>query len=132
MVRNRKPCTKARIEDSVFELAITNVIAGTLTLRAAAESYGIPKSTLARAITKKRDAQKSTGNVEVEITYQPRWNNRRVFTIDEEAKLEDYLIEASQHHAGLTKKLVREFAYEYAKKLGRTYPSTWDQNQSAG
>ena len=49
MVRNRKPCTKACFDDSVFETAISELIDGTSALRAAADSSGIPKSTLARA-----------------------------------------------------------------------------------
>ena len=72
------------------------------------------------------------GNQEVEVSYQPSWDNRRVFTIDQEARLETYLIEASKHHAGLTKNMVRQYAYEYAKKLGRVYPSNWEDNQSTG
>lgn len=126
MVRNRKTSAKGKIADSVFELAIKEVIDGKLSLRAASESYVIPKSTLARAVTKRRKAG------EASVTYQPRWDNRRVFSTEHEVMLESYLVEGAKHHAGLTKVMMRQFAYEYAKKLNLKYPSLWDKNEKAG
>ncbi|XP_067939990.1 uncharacterized protein [Watersipora subatra] len=126
MVRKRKTSAKGKIADSVFELAIKEVIDGKLSLRAASESYVIPKSTLARAVTKRRKAGDAS------VTYQPRWDNRRVFSTEHEVMLESYLVEGAKHHACLTKVMMRQFAYEYAKKLNLKYPILWDKNEKAG
>ena len=134
MVRNRIPSTKSHTDDTVFATAIKEVVDGTLSLRAAADTFAIPKSTLARDVTKYRNAAKTVGNGEAatNISYQPNWNNRQVFTGEQESLLKEYLIEAAKHHAGLTKKMVRELSYEYAKTIGRKYPLTWDTNSTAG
>ena len=97
MVRTRIPSTKSHTDDTVFATAIKEVVDGTLSLRAAADTFAIPKSTLARAVTKYRNAVKTVGNGEAatNISYQPNWNNRQVFTGEQESLLKEYLIEAA-------------------------------------
>jgi hypothetical protein len=56
----------------------------------------------------------------------------RVFTIDEEQNLQDYLIECSGVYFGLSPFEVRKLAYELAIKNGKTFPERWHDTQMAG
>lgn len=64
MVRTRTPPTKGRTDDTVFAAAIKEVIDRTQTLRSAADTFKIPKSTIARAVAKYRNAVKTDNNGE--------------------------------------------------------------------
>lgn len=46
--------------------------------------------------------------------------------------LSDYFTEASNLHHGLPMKEARKLAYEYAMKLNKNIPSSWQDNQCAG
>lgn len=45
--------------------------------------------------------------------------------------LSEYLQACNKMHYGLTIKEMREFAYQYALKLGVTYPKEWDECKAA-
>jgi len=55
-----------------------------------------------------------------------------VFTEEQENSLKEYIITASKMHQGKTKKMVREFAYDYAKTLNSKRPVPWDKTEMAG
>ena len=122
MVRKRKPLSKVKLSDEILHQAIFDVKEKKLSLRAGADFYGIAKSTLARLVNK-------TGS---DGTIIIKHDRRQVFTTDQEHKLSAYLVEAAMHHAGLTKVMVRQLAYEYAQKLEIDYPTTWTTNEKAG
>ena len=46
--------------------------------------------------------------------------------------LKDYLVKASKIYYGLSPKSARELAYQYAVKLGKSFPSNWTINKCAG
>ena len=129
MVRNRAPTKRNRPDDTNIHDAVQSVINKTLTLRMAAESVGMTKSTLARAVDKARKAQECGDTV---ATFQPRHGQPRIFNDREESLLVDYVIKASKLHSGLTKKMVREFAHEYACHLNRKQPENWKRDNMAG
>lgn len=130
MVRNKTPTSRVRQSDEVILEAIQAVIDKKLTLRVAAETYQMKKSTLARAVVKHR--KKIADGIQTPATFQPNHGHQIVFTTDEEKLLEQYIIDASKRHHGMTKKLVQEFAYEYAQHLNKKYPTSWNVRKIAG
>ena len=129
MVRNRLPTTRKRGTDEDFAHGIKLVAKG-VPLREAAEHVGITKSTLTCAVVKSKKAL--TDGKPPLATFQPRHGYNTVFTGGEEAQLEQYIIQASKIHAGLTKKMVREFAFEYAVELKKKCPPSWHKNKITG
>jgi hypothetical protein len=93
-------------------------------IRALARKYNVCHVTLYRYITKLK-----AGNTSAVVGY--RCVNR-VFTIDEEKNLQDYLIECSGVYFGLSPAEVRKLAYELAIKNGKTFPEKWHNTQMAG
>ena len=98
-------------------------------LRAAAEVYNVKRSTLSRYATAFRDR---TDEEKEEFSYTPAYDNRRVFTIEQELQLEEYILQAARMHYGLSKKRAREPVWLMAKRNGLAYPSSWDTEKSAG
>lgn len=127
MVRNRKPSSRVRHSDEEILQAVTKVINKELTIREAADSINISKSTLARAVIKYKQSPEATT-----VTFQPNHGHQVVFTPKEETMLKNYILDASKFHCGLTKKMVQEFAFDYAKKIDRKFPPTWEENRMAG
>lgn len=127
MVRNRKPTGRVRHSDEEILHAVRKVVNKELTIREAADSINISKSTLARAVLKYKQSPESTT-----LTFQPNHGHQIVFTPKEESLLTEYILDASKFHCGLSKKMVREFAFEYATKCDITCPSTWKENCMAG
>ena len=114
MVRKAKETKRARRSDHDINTAVEKVINREMSIREAAEEVGMTKSTLARAVMKKRKADKEGETI---LTYQ---------------MLMEYILTASKVHQGMTKTAVRRFAYEYAKHLEQKHPSTWDNIEKAG
>lgn len=129
MVRNKKTCTRVKKSDADIASAVEKVITKEMTIREAADNIGMNKSTLARAVSKKRVADKEGREVE---TFQPNHGHNLVFSTQQEAMLLEYILHASKLHQGMTKKSVQKFAHEYAKHLEIKYPSSWDTNEMAG
>lgn len=129
MVRNKKPTARVRHNDEEILRAVVKVVNQQMTIREAADNISMSKSTLARAVTKYRQSLKDTN---IKITFQPNHGHQLVFTTEEELLLAQYIIDASKFHCGLTKNMVREFAFDYVKKLDRNYPSNWDKAGMAG
>ena len=66
------------------------------------------------------------------MRFKPNYDNQLIFTPADEDELADYLLLASKHHHGLTKRGTRELAYEYATKNNRALPPSWTINKIAG
>jgi len=131
MVRNRKPTERITHADEQIRAAVRAVTERKLSLRAASVDYNISKSSLARYVTKAREAI-IQGEAITAISYQPRYNHAKVFNDDQERALSEYLLVASKMHAGLTRKMLMELAFEYAKMNQFIYPTSWDTNSQAG
>ncbi|XP_064606151.1 uncharacterized protein LOC135471033 [Liolophura sinensis] len=56
----------------------------------------------------------------------------KVFTLEQERALADYIIKCSKMFHGLSVKQTRKLAWQYAKANLNTYPAQWDTNQEAG
>ncbi|KAF2896889.1 hypothetical protein ILUMI_09276 [Ignelater luminosus] len=59
-------------------------------------------------------------------------NTKQVFNDDEEVSLKTYLLTTARHHYGLTKKEVRNLAYQFAVANGKTYPYSWNEEKTGG
>lgn len=141
MVRTykKKRPIRPEIPSNVLKNAVRNVINKTMSLRVAAITFNIPKSTLFDSVVRAKnslnnDASDSgnESNDAKEETVASKYASRQVFSHNEEAELELYLKQCSKMCYGLTYKLCREFAFEYATKLGKKYPKNWELNKKAG
>lgn len=113
--------------DDVIKAAISSVINDKLSIREAATTHEMSRSVLHRHVT---DAKlKGIENIK---TFQPNFDNRRVFTKEQEAMLCDYIITASKHQHGLTTVMARQFAFEYAKRVNANFPKSWTTSAMAG
>ncbi|XP_039276104.1 uncharacterized protein LOC120349672 [Nilaparvata lugens] len=75
------------------------------------------------------------GAVDIEIpalAASSKYSTRQVFSSEEERLLEEYLINCSRMHYGLTYKQFRDFAYSYALVLRKTLPEGWNHAETAG
>lgn len=108
-----------------MEKAITLVENGQ-SIRETANDLGIPKSTLQRYV----DKAKRFGLENIRKT--SKWDNARVFDVQEEMALEQYLLTAAKHCHGLTITSTKQLAYQYAKKNNKPYPDSWNRNERAG
>lgn len=129
MVRNRKQTDRQRLSDEDMREAVRMVINKADTLSGVARRFGLAKSTLFRAVGKEHDANKQGTTV---VTFQPNHGHQQVFTHKEEQDLVDYIKDASKIHQGMTKKMVREFAYQWATSLKKKHPPNWSTNTMAG
>lgn len=130
MVRNRKPSSRVRTSEEETLRAVQAVIDKKMSLRTAADNYEMKKTTLARAVIKqRRNVAAGDGTL---ITFQPNYSHQIIFTKDEERMLEEYILNASKRHYGMTKLMVRQFAYEYTDHLCKTFPAAWTQAKMAG
>ncbi|XP_030746083.1 uncharacterized protein LOC115877126 [Sitophilus oryzae] len=141
MVRTykKKRPNRPEIPSNVLKDAVRNVINKTMSLRAAAITFNIPKSTLFDSVAKAKkrlnDDASDSGNEGDDTAEQDsvsKYATRQVFSQNEEAELELYLIKCSKICYGLTYKLCRELAFEYATKLAKKCPKSWEINKTAG
>lgn len=141
MVRTykKKRPTRPEIPSDVLKQARKNVIEKTMSLRTAAVTFNIPKSTLFDSVVraKKRlhnniNDSGNEGSESEEESGVSKYATRQVFSRNEEIELEIYLKKCSKICYGLTYTLCRELAFEYAVKLGKKYPKNWEINKKAG
>ena len=126
MVRTYKKKGAARTSAAVMRAAVRAVLEEGASERQVSKNMEIPRTSLKRYL---ETAQKNGIN---EVEYQKSNATRQVFTTEQESMLKGYLLIASKHHHGLTQKQARQLAWEFAKTNQRKYPSSWDENNSAG
>ena len=127
MVQNRERKTAiGTFSAETMEQAVAMVISGS-SIREAAELHNVARNTLHRYVQKARNVPEGET-----AKLQPNYACRRVFSNDEEGTIKEYLINCSKMNYGLSRKKVRELAYEVALKNGRQVPDTWHGNKMAG
>ncbi|XP_041349184.1 uncharacterized protein LOC121368514 [Gigantopelta aegis] len=107
--------------------AVRTVIDEGKSIRNICVTHDIKFSTLRRYVKKARTSE----NKDL-IAYSPKYNCRQVFSHDEEILLQDYLIKASKIQYELTRKQVRELAYEFAVRNKKIIREAWTKNSLAG
>ncbi|KAG5870278.1 hypothetical protein JTB14_010128 [Gonioctena quinquepunctata] len=141
MVRTnkRKRPAQPEIPRRVLKNAVMNVISKSMSLRAAAIRFNIPKSTLFDRVVraKKRsnnnieDSGNEGGESEEEFA-SSKYATRQVFSRNEEIELEVYLKKSLKICYGLTYGLYRGLAVQYGSKLNKKIPRNWEINKKAG
>lgn len=136
MVRTYK---RKKLQDEVSEenmkKAVADVLQGRTSIRAAASAYNIRKSTLYDRVKKKKKLTLLRGNDsgnESEEDNRNKFATRQVFSTNEEKELENYLKRSSKIFYGLTYEGTRKLAFQYAVRLGKNYPLSWNKNEMAG
>lgn len=131
MVRKyKKKGTRTQdVDEESIKLAVDDVIHGRLSYRKAALKYNIKTSTLESRVKKFKEGSNSDGPSR---TFHSKFTSLQVFSLEEETRLNDYIINCCKMHYGLTTVQIRKLAYEYAKALNLKYPAKWDENQMAG
>ncbi|XP_064597210.1 thrombospondin type-1 domain-containing protein 7B-like [Liolophura sinensis] len=126
MVRHRKKKKPEPPSEDEMKRAVCLIIDHDQSIRQTSKETGIPKSTLARYVSK----AKSSGRENVR--FSPFYATARVFSDAGEAELEDYLLTAFKHHHGLTTKACRDLAFQYVVKNNKATPVSWETNRQAG
>lgn len=127
MVRTYKAKLPPPTSADVMKTAVRMVIVEGLSVREVASDLEIPRSSLTRYVTEAR--AKGLENV---ATFKKTKAHKQVFSAEQENLLVQYLLTAAKHHHGLTKKQVREFAFEYAVRCECTFPTIWNERKTAG
>lgn len=138
MVRNyKKKTNRGEIPEKVIRLAVKTVIKKQKTLREAAASFNIKKSTLFDRVKLYKlkypsgnDSGHESTSDEAEIS--SKYVTRQIFSSQEETELEKYLIHSSKINYGLTYQNTRKLAYEFALHLHKKIPDSWYENRKAG
>ncbi|XP_053950936.1 uncharacterized protein LOC128858568 [Anastrepha ludens] len=104
-------------------------------IRQAAKAKNIPKSTLAWHISNfdKANIDVAADNVDVmkNLLKEHSTTEKTIFNAEQESVLMKYLLDASNINYGLSLKELRKLAYEYANKIGISYPNSWNANKEA-
>jgi hypothetical protein len=125
MPRNRLSIGNVRASPTHLKAASDLIFSGK-SKRAAAKQFELSHTTLMR-YHKKRLADPS-GNPKC-MNYG---EHSRVFTDEQELKLQEYILEAAEKYSGLTKQELRKFAYDLAIHYGIKCPPNWVKSECAG
>ncbi|XP_074033075.1 uncharacterized protein [Leptinotarsa decemlineata] len=146
MVRTYKRKTnRSDISEENIMAAVEDVLQGRLSIRTAATTYNLTKSTLGKRLKKiKRrrsenpgrdhdapDRQDSDDPISFASPFQSKYSSQQVFTSAQEEQLAKYFIQSSKMNYGLTYTQAQKLAYDYAKKLNVKYPPSWNNSLSA-
>lgn len=104
--------------------AVEQVLVVGRTCRSVATEYNIPHCTLRRYCIK--------ASKEGRVNRVGYFNNRAVFSMDEERLLVEYLQKAANMYFGLNPVETRKLAFEYAVRLEKTVQQSWTNTNSAG
>lgn len=126
MPRSKQGIKRPKVSEENLTNAVKAVKEDGISVRLASKKFSVSRTTLQRHLS----AFKNGGD----NTFTVKNNNDvwRVFTLEEEKCLVEYLTKASNMHYGLTRHEMMVLAYEFAKSIGKKYPSSWDTNKQAG
>lgn len=128
----KKGTRTGQVDEDSMKSAIDEVLNKTLSIRKAAQKYGVKPTTLESRLTKLyKQAATEDRHSKVRV-FSSKYSSNQVFSAKEEAHLNTYIMKCSKMHYGLTIVQVRKLAYEFAKANRLRYPSNWDHNQMAG
>ena len=95
-------------------------------MRAAAAQHGVKMSRLGYLVIKAKECGFDT------VIYKNNFKNRQAISDAMEKSLAEYLLKCSNMFYGLTPKMTRKLAYQYAKQNAIRVPPTWDAREEAG
>lgn len=120
------PKKRTRVETHKIEEAVNEVLQKkSISVRSTAKIVNVNKSHLHRLVAKAQASECAS------FVYEPNIGNKKVFKVDQECSLADYLKTSAKMCHGLTTKQVRELAYQYAVHLNLAIPSSWEEHNTA-
>ncbi|XP_054734421.1 uncharacterized protein LOC129241898 [Anastrepha obliqua] len=129
MVRHKYSQTvKPAIDANVFVAAIKEVTIAKKSLRSVGSAYKIDKSKLARYISSLMEANidpTTTSNeklVDFVSNLLKRTGGKKIFSVEQEDELVQYLLRASKMYYGLSICEFSKLVYEFAMKCNIEYP----------
>jgi len=122
MVRQYKRKKESGFTEDDMEKAIAAVSGKEMSLRKAAEVYGVKHTALFYRLKKQPREQ----------VFSSKHTFRQVFNQSQELMLVNYILTCSKLQYGLSYKNLRVLAFDYAKALTIKYPPSWDAKQMAG
>ncbi|XP_065160329.1 uncharacterized protein [Atheta coriaria] len=126
----KKGTRTGEVDEGAIESAIKEVLDKTLSIRKSAQKYGVKPTTLESRL-KKFHQQEAAENMPTRA-FTSKFTSNQVFSTEEEALLNNYIIECSKMHYGLTIIQVRKLAYEFAKANQLNFHPSWHHNKMAG
>ncbi|KAI4460163.1 hypothetical protein MML48_6g00004783 [Holotrichia oblita] len=121
MARGRqRQSTKGNFTKEQMEAAVRMVIEEQMSLRKCAERNGIKFQTLQRYVTKQK-----TAGIGTNIRLTPNYACRRIFTLEQEATVEEYAVTCAKMCFGKSRKDLRCIAYEVAIANQINVPGFW-------
>ena len=123
--RDKKTRTRATFSEETMREAVRRV-RDRESLRKISEVYNISKSTLQRYVQKTKITSQDN------ISYTPNYSVRKIFTTEEEKSLEAYIIDCSKMNFGLTRRNIKQLAYELGMKNNKPLPQNWIVGKIAG
>lgn len=115
---------RTRPSKDVFEAAIKEVIEKKQSIRSVTKSFDISKSYLCSLVQK---AKNTDGNKHKHL---PNIGNRRIFSLEQEKQLAEYLKTSSKMYHGLSTIQAKELAYQYAN-ANKIAPELWTLHKKA-
>lgn len=129
---HKRKTARGLIEPGLMLRAAREVKIYGKSIRSVAKDLGINYRTLTRYCKKFTAEEISNMSVSTPTTKIGYQKNRQVFTDEQEAELEKYLLHASSVYFGLSPKEVRKLAFELAVSNKLKVPKSWESNKLAG
>lgn len=116
MPRSKDGVKRAKVNIDSLTNAVNAVINGTLSTRTAAKQFNVSRTTLQNHLKKTQADQL--------FVYENNCDNRKVFSVEQEEMLCNYLIISSKMLYGVSIKEARKLAYNFANVNNITYPAS--------
>lgn len=107
---------------NIIKQAVKDIIEDKKSLRATGEKYGISKTSLSRYVMNHSKLKPA----------ETKYVTTQIFSSEEETSLHEYILQCSKLHYGLSKKLCRGLAFDYAVARNKKIPKSWSENKTAG
>lgn len=117
--------TERDFDPEVMKRAVNDVLINNMSIRRSAAHNNVKKSRLAMYVKRAKDV--GTEHME----FKPDFCKSQILTPDMETALEEYLLKSAAMFYGLTPKLVRRLAFEYASINSRKVPNKWEVDKMA-
>lgn len=117
--------TDRNFDPEVMKRAVQDVLINNSSIRRSAANNDVKKSRLALYVKKAKDVGIDN------MKFKPDFCKSQILTPEMELALEEYLLKSAAMFYGLTPKLVRRLAYEYATRNLRKIPDKWKVDKMA-
>lgn len=124
MPRSKDGVKRAKVNIDSLTNAVNAVLNENMATRAAAKLFSVSRTTLQNHLKKKQDDQP--------FVYKNNCDNLKVFSVEHEEMLCNYLITCSKMLYGVSIKEARKLAYNFANCNNITCPASWDRRGLAG